>query len=432
MRTKSPDGINASDDQTMVSCAVRWIYTLSIACLPLAIGQSSHWKYIPFAILISTGIYLLSHTIAIRQQYSQARSILYAVSSFVLVPTVNVAWHGSPYANLGLYPQILVFLATSAVFFLPVHRTAIWLAFSATGAFYGGIAWYQIYVDGQPRAYGLNGGPWAAIEFGMFLFALALLTLNQILSARTARWARLFHAICFAITVYGGVLTESRGPILSFPIMVVVLCLLHFKQIQGWQVALRRILLSCALGFIVMIALQPLILTRFFAIADEVQSYNPEHNATGAIRERIEMWRASLKAVQAHPLIGVGPNNFGRYIQQQVDQGALNPSIRRYKHPHNEDLEVAATAGIPGLLALLSLFIVSLRYFLRHSFHDDQERTTVARSGVVLVGLYMLCALSDNVFYRAMPHSLYFFLILGFAMWVNASHSFVSWQKSTS
>lgn len=432
MRTQSQHGINVSDDKMMGSSAVRWIYTLSIACLPFAIAQSSHWKRIPFTILIATGIYLLCRMAAIRQQFHHARPILYAVLSFVLVATVNVAWHGDHYANLGLYPQTLLFLATSAIFFLPVNRTTIWLAFSTTGAFYGSIAWYQIYVDGQPRAYGLNGGPWVAIEFGMFLFAIALLTLNQILSASTARWARLFHAICFAITVYGGVLTESRGPILAFPVMAFVLCLLHFKQMQGWQVAFRRILFSCGLGFIVMIALQPLILTRFFAIIDEVQSYNPEHNASGAIRERIEMWRASLKAVQEHPLLGVGPNNFGRFIQEQVDQGALNPSIRRYKHSHNEYLEVAATAGIPGLITLLCLFVTSLRYFLKYSFHVDQERASVARSGVVLVGLYMLCALSDNVFYRAMPHSLYFFLVLGFAMWLNASHSFVLWQKSTS
>ena len=32
--------------------------------------------------------------------------------------------------------------------------------------------------------------------------------------------------------------------------------------------------------------------------------------------------------------------------------------------------------------------------------------------------MYALCGFTDNVFYRAMPHSLYFFLTLGLAVYV--------------
>jgi O-antigen ligase len=32
--------------------------------------------------------------------------------------------------------------------------------------------------------------------------------------------------------------------------------------------------------------------------------------------------------------------------------------------------------------------------------------------------MYALCALTDNVFYRPMPHSLYFFLTLGLAVYI--------------
>ena len=417
---------------TIIRATRRWIVTLAIAFLPLAVAQSSHWKRLPFIILTLTGLWLICRSAAIRHHYHRIRSIVYAALSLVLITSLSVICHSNQHANLGLYPQTLLFLAIAAAFLLPVNRTAIWLIFSATGAFLGGVAWFQCYINGQPRPYGLNGGPWAAIEFGMFLFALALLTLNQMLSTNMSRLTRLFHAVCCAITVYGGVLTESRGPILAFPVMLCVLSNFYFRQTQGWQVALRHILLPCCLGFVVMIALKPPILSRFFAIIDEVESYNPQNNASGAIRERIEMWRASLIAVKEHPLLGVGTNNFGFYIQQQVDRGNFNPSIRRYRHPHNEYLEAAATAGIPGLLALLSLFLAPLRYFRRFALDKDPERASIARSGILLVGLYMLCGLSDNVFYHAMSNSLYLFLVLGFAMWVSSSHTTVPWQKSTS
>jgi O-antigen ligase len=37
--------------------------------------------------------------------------------------------------------------------------------------------------------------------------------------------------------------------------------------------------------------------------------------------------------------------------------------------------------------------------------------------------MYTLCGLSDNVLYRAMPHSLYFFLVLGLAIWLGRRSS---------
>ena len=39
-----------------------------------------------------------------------------------------------------------------------------------------------------------------------------------------------------------------------------------------------------------------------------------------------------------------------------------------------------------------------------------------AAAGVAVIVMYALCALTDNVFYRAMPQSLYFFLVLGLAV----------------
>jgi O-antigen ligase len=48
--------------------------------------------------------------------------------------------------------------------------------------------------------------------------------------------------------------------------------------------------------------------------------------------------------------------------------------------------------------------------------HADGAVSLLASSGLAVVGMYALCALSDNVFYRAMPHSLYFFLVLGFSV----------------
>jgi O-antigen ligase len=67
-------------------------------------------------------------------------------------------------------------------------------------------------------------------------------------------------------------------------------------------------------------------------------------------------------------------------------------------------------------MAILLVLLVPLGYFIRRTQDPLDTVATPALAGTVVVGMYILCGLTDNVFYRAMPHSLYFFLVLGFAV----------------
>jgi O-antigen ligase len=163
-------------------------------------------------------------------------------------------------------------------------------------------------------------------------------------------------------------------------------------------------------------SLHGVVVSRLAAVQTEVSSYDHQTLATGAVRERLEMWRTASQAFLSHPLAGVGFDQFGVYVRQQVATGHANSAIERYEHPHSEYLEAAATGGVPGLLVLLLIFGLPLGYFIRHVRHADRAVTILACAGLAVVSIYALCAFSDNVFYRAMPHSLYFFLVLGFAV----------------
>ena len=76
------------------------------------------------------------------------------------------------------------------------------------------------------------------------------------------------------------------------------------------------------------------------------------------------------------------------------------------------------TGGVPGLLVLILLFGSTIAFFGRHAFHADNAIAMPASAGLSTVCMYALCGLTDNVFYRAMPHSLYFFLTLGLAVYI--------------
>jgi len=114
--------------------------------------------------------------------------------------------------------------------------------------------------------------------------------------------------------------------------------------------------------------------------------------------------------------VGIGVGQFDAYTREEVAAGRSHAAIERYNQPHNEYLEAAATGGVPGLLILLAVFLVPLRYFSRRVLDADDEVALPAAIGVGVIVLYMLCALTDAVFYRVMTQSFYFFTVLGLAL----------------
>jgi O-antigen ligase len=154
---------------------------------------------------------------------------------------------------------------------------------------------------------------------------------------------------------------------------------------------------------------------RLTDVSHEIATYGPD-DATGAVRERLEMWHTAWNAFLEHPLAGIGLDHFGVYVRAQVAAGNASPAIASYVHPHSEYLESLAAGGLPALLVLLLFFAAPTYFFARHLNHASEPVAAAAIAGLMVIGMYGLCAFSDNVFYRAMPQSLYLFLVLGLAV----------------
>jgi len=291
------------------------------------------------------------------------------------------------------------------------------IGFSATAAVLGGICLEQHYVEGIDRVYGINNGLWGAIEFGMYILVLSLVAVAQALRSDLRRGERILHGVFALLGLYGALLTQSRGPLLAFVPVFILVVLIQSKRTGRW----REGLLFLAVGVVGAIAaattLHGEVFNRFAAVQEEVSTYS-EQDATGAVRERLEMWRTASMAVRDHPLGGVGLNQFGSYARARIAEGKVNATVERYDHPHSEYLEWAVTGGLPGLAVLLLLFGGAIAFFGRHAFHRENAIAIPAIAGLSTVCMYALCGFTDNVFYRAMPHSLYFFLTLGLAVYV--------------
>lgn len=65
---------------------------------------------------------------------------------------------------------------------------------------------------------------------------------------------------------------------------------------------------------------------------------------------RFEMWQVGLRMIEAHPWVGVGPDNVNEVYTNYLPPG--KPAERGYhEHLHDNFLQFAAERGLPNLVA---------------------------------------------------------------------------------
>ncbi len=392
-----------------------WTASLLLAAMPLCFAVSGRFKSLPMALLLVTGVVLLATRAESRQAWRLAWPAIAVCLLRLLYDIGNFLGHRLDWSTLDLPAQTLLFLGIAAVFTLPLKQRVIALGFSLTAVLLGAVSLYQRYALGVDRPYGLNGGDWAAVEFAMYLLVLVLLAMLQALRPDTRRGDRWLHVAAVVVGLYGAVLTQSRGPLLSFAPVYLGLMLWHAMRSRHW----RRVLVLLAATVLGMLAvtatLHRELVERLTDVPAQIASYDTGADAT-AVGERLEMWRTAWQAFGEHPLTGIGLDQFGVYAREQVALGQASPLIAKYVHPHSEYLESMVAGGLPALLVLLLFLVVPLGFFARRLGHPREPVAAAAAAGVMVIGMYALCAFGDNVFYRAMPQSLYLFLVLGLAI----------------
>lgn len=389
--------------------------------LPLAFSINARIKILPPALLFLVGAYLLFTSVTARECLRRIWPMIGCIVLLIVYNIGNVVGHQLGVQALDHAAHILLYLIVAIVFTRGLKMKPVWVGFSATAIGFGALCMVQRYGMHLDRAHSLNGGASSAIEFAMIMLALALVALVQLLLARGALWERLLHGAGLLFGVYGALLTQSRGPLLAFaPIFLAVVALATLRT-RRWRSGLLMIALVGVGSIVAISSLSGNIVTRFAAIDQLISSENmtsgsPPAIVDQAIDERLEMWHAAERAIKAHPWSGIGIDEFQNFLRGEIAAGRSDPSIARFNHPHNEYLEATTNGGIPGLLCLLLVFVVPLCHFARQLRHRNETVAGVALTALAIIALYMLCSLTDSVFYRVMSQSFYFLMVPGCAL----------------
>jgi O-antigen ligase len=293
-----------------------------------------------------------------------------------------------------------------------VPRAARWvigamLVAGAAEAAYGAL---QFLTDSGPGAFQLQG---ALRAFGHFdqpnPFAGYLTTILPLaacmgLCRANPRPYRLLALVSAALMAAGIGLSQSRGAWLGA--LIATVCLL-----LAWSTRTRRLLIPCALGAALALALAftgglpAVILDRlsqavdYFGVFDvrsvEVTSDN------WAVVERMAHWQAGWYMFLDHPWLGVGAGN---YAQAYPDY-YVGSWVEALGHAHNYYINMLAELGVVGgglLVLLLSIAFVQLGGALVRSEGDADGFWRAVLAGV-FGGLIVFCV--HNLFDSLFVHS---------------------------
>lgn len=197
--------------------------------------------------------------------------------------------------------------------------------------------------------------------------------------------------------------SQSRGGWVAVPVLLIALLLV-------WRGHLRIKLAVLGSGCVLLGALyggSDMVQERVTQATTELSDYAEGHRDDSSIGLRMQFWRASVDMFAQHPWTGVGPQNIRSEFQARAAMGKLNEAAAAYTHSHNDVLWAMASLGIPGVLALLGIYLAPLAVFLRAAREREREICVAGCMGVCLVVGYMVFGLTEAMFAITMNAAFY-------------------------
>jgi len=223
--------------------------------------------------------------------------------------------------------------------------------------------------------YGRGGGLFGNPDYvGAFLIVPFLLAVALLASAVDTR-ARLLSGTALALIGSALVVAQVRGAWLGVAVGAAVLVvLLSSRGFVTW----RKV--AVGFGLVLVAVLVGLAIANPVLVAERVTG-GLGGGLDALSSGRASGWSDALSVIADRPLTGTGPDSYtyGWYRQAAALANPSTGAMSYFEDPHNLFLAIAATMGIPALLALIALLAFAFRSGLaaRGLAADSRDHGTV-------------------------------------------------------
>jgi len=329
-------------------------------------------------VITAAGALLTSPPRAAAQHPRSAVPALFLL--FVVVPTSITLIRGLPAPKDSIGESIaavLLFVAT-----LPLVRTKQQLVnvvrALVLGFAFGSLWLYkEHFIEHEARAWGLEGDA----NYQALMLLLAFPLAFWMARSEESLWWRRIGLTCSALLAGGLVLTESRGGTAAAGGVGLLAALRSRRKVLGMMLLLAAAFLIFNFGP------QRFEDIKFSGTVERSQEFSPIIH--------VELAKAGLRMIAAHPIIGVGLGQF-RAETVHYDPEILKLSRAHYL-AHDNFIQIGAEAGIPALLLFLAMLGVGFRNARLAQRSFDHRLGTLGRAiEFSLIGI-SLTALSITV-----------------------------------
>jgi O-antigen ligase len=211
---------------------------------------------------------------------------------------------------------------------------AVWQHFSGIDLYH-----HKQLIEAPSHGYRSVGIFAHTLTFGNYYAVASILLLGLALYAKERKNKIIFYS-GFCLTGIATLFSYSRGSIGA--LIGGIIILLIWIGRRRYKVILP--LIAAVIVIILMTA--PDVLGRFSS------GFKMEWEGTKGT-SRMSIWRTAGNMIAEHPIIGVGPENFGNQYINYRDKF----SNRKFAHAHNDILNIAAYAGIPAAIFYLGFWV---------------------------------------------------------------------------
>lgn len=225
---------------------------------------------------------------------------------------------------------------------------------------------YDYYVAERITGFTSHWNTYSAEEMFAFIMIVAFLFFAP--QTRRRVWVWIFCAALIGVAVLLG---ETRG-------VWIALSMAGLYLVWCWRRWLILVVpAAIALAFVVS---PPALRDRFISV---VRPKTVDSN-----QFRIVTWRTGLRMIEAHPLLGLGPEMPRIEFDQYLPSDVTRKPEGSYIHLHNIYLEYAAERGIPTMLVLMWMLLQILYDFwrgLRALPRGRSDRRFLLHGGIAVV-----------------------------------------------
>ena len=369
--------------------------SVSVFLFPaLALGVNSGYS-LGAVILLLSSLWLLWKRPRLDLQ-RQDRLLIGVLLAYCLIFVLNMLYHGDPMREFDMPLRALLVIPVLLVLLAYPPSPGAWWSGLAIGAMAGAVVALIQFTQAVPiRPQGATSNP---IHYGNVSMLFGMLSLCGLDWARKQRyyigWILLLLAGCIA-GVFGSIISGSRGGWLALPFCFLILALYHARNHGRRYVLITLTLLLTLLALAYLVPRSP-VHERAVNVASELQKFEHTGDTGTSVGQRLVMWRTALDMSRQHVVLGLGRIGYMEQKDALVKAGKMSLGVAAYTNAHNDYLDALVKRGIPGLLALLALFLVPLSLFARVLRDGPATARPFALGGVVLCTCYIIFGLTTT------------------------------------